>query len=200
MIDDILATLIAFAAGEIQPEEFRDRLYTDDRFEVFLENDPHLERINYVNGSTYQFLLNCDFDDPGDVLDAHGAVCDFLDRNSYQYKKTEEYSDFYDLILELSPDWLAADPKYVKDHIMPQAQDRTGNELREWLTEQLLSEYRYVNKPPEWIQSPEWPHSKSGPLVFLGQIDVNNYFHDLASVYVFHDQKTGECKSFVQCS
>jgi hypothetical protein len=199
MASDILPTLCKFASGEMQPAEFRDRFFADDGFEPFLANDPNLDPANYVNGSVYHFLLDCDFDDPGGILNAHGAVCDYLDRNGYQYTKTGEYADFYDLVLKASPDWLDPDHKYVMDHIMPEADGRKGHELREWLHEQLLERYRYVSAPPDWIQSPCWPHGKAGPFVFLGQLDVNGYFHDAATVYVFHDPDTGKCESIVQC-
>lgn len=199
MDSDVLTTLRGFAAGELQPHEFRDRLYSDPSFESFLANDPKLGPTNCVHGSAYRFLLECDFDDPGGILDAHGAVCDFLDRNGYDYKKTGEYADFYDLVLQASPDWLEADPKYVQDQIMPEAADRTGHELRMWLTEQLLEKYRYVSKPPEWVQGPCWPHGAAGPLVFLGQLEVAGYFHDFGTVYVFHDPATGQCQTIIQC-
>jgi hypothetical protein len=82
---------------------------------------------------------------------------------------------------------------------MPEAAGRTGLELRMWLTEQLLEKYRYVSKPPEWVQDPCWPHGATGPLVFLGQLEVAGYFHDFGTVYVFHDPATGECQTIIQC-
>jgi hypothetical protein len=195
----ILSTLQSFVAGKISPAEFRDRLYADGEFESFLENDPHLERSNYVNGSAYQFLLGCDFDDPGGVLAAQGAICDFLTRSNFEFDRSSEYEDFYDLVLEASPGWVCPNHKFVMETIMPDARGRKGNELRNWLTEQIEQKYRFVSEPPQWIQSPSWPHGEQGPLVFLGQVDVNNYFHDAASVYVFHDPATGACTSLVQC-
>src|SRR5262245_33245084 len=194
-----LTILRGFASGEIQPREFRERLYSDPGFESLLATDPKLDPTNYVQGSAYRFLLECDFDDPGGILNAHGAVCDFLDRNGYEYKRTGVYADFYDLVLQASPKWLAAEPKYVQDQIMPSAAGRVGNELRIWLTEQLMEKYRCVSRPPEWIQGPCWPHAAAGPLVFLGQLDVAGYFHDFATVYVFHDPSTGECQTIIQC-
>lgn len=199
MGEDSLTILRGFASGAVRPHEFRDRLYSDAGFESFLANDPNLLPANYVQGSTYRFLLGCDFDDPGGILDAHGAVCDFLDRNGHEYEKTGEYAAFYDLVLKASPPWLAADARYVMNEIMPHAGERRGDELQEWLAEQLRERYRYVSKPPEWIQDPSWPHGAAGPLVFLGQLEVAGYFHDLATVYVFHDQANGECQSIIQC-
>src|SRR5262245_63978541 len=129
---DVLKALRDFAAGQLRPREFRDRLYSDPGFESFLANDPNLDPTNYVQGSVYRFLLECDFDHPGGVLNAHGAVCDFLQRNGHAHKKTGAYADFYDLVLQASPSWLAADPKYVQDQIMSEAAGRTGDELRTW--------------------------------------------------------------------
>jgi hypothetical protein len=199
MDSDLLTILRSFAGGQIQPRAFRDLLYSEAGFESFLANDPKLPPTNYVQGSVYRFLLECDFDDPGDVLNAHGAVCDYLDRNGHDYKRTGDYADFYDLVLQASPDWLSADPKYVQDEIMPEAAGRTGHELRLWLTERLLEKYRYAAKPPEWVQSPCWPHGSAGPLVFLGQLEVAGYFHDYGTVYVFHDPATGVCQTIIQC-
>lgn len=196
---NILKPLLSFVSGEMHPKEFHSILVENKEFKKFLENDPHLKPANYVNGSTYEFLIDCDFNDPGGILDAVGAVSDYLDRNSYEYNQTDRYIDFFNIMLEASPDWISPDPKYVMDHIMPEANGRKGSQLNKWIKEQLLQSYQYVSKPPEWIQDPIWPHGDKGPFVFLGQFDVKDYFHDFATVYVFHDPATDECKTFIQC-
>lgn len=198
MTEDVLAIIRAFVAGEMSPTEFRDRLYADDRFEAFLSHDPHLKRGNYFGGSVYLFLLERDYDDPGDVLNAQGALVDFMDRNGINYVKTTRYEDFYDLVLEAQPEWLDVEPKWVQDHILPDAGEKSGDELRDWLRKEFSKRFRYVSEPPKWIQSPTWLINENGPLVFLGQLDVEGYFHDLATVYVFHDPVSGECNSIIQ--
>jgi hypothetical protein len=40
--------------------------------------------------------------------------------------------------------------------------------------------------------------NEHGPLVFLGQIDIRNYFHDEAAAYVFHDPVTGVTETVIQ--
>jgi hypothetical protein len=199
-MEEVLEILRAFVAGNLTPSEFRDRLYADERFEVFLNNDPHLRPGNYVGDSVYLYLLRIDFDDPGDILSAQGAITDFMDRSSLEYTKTSEYEDFYDLILDAQPSWLNVDAKYVQDHLLPAAGGRQGSKLREWLSEELLRRFRYIAEPPQWIQSPAWPIGPNGPLVFLGQLDVNDYFHDSAAVFVFHDPGTGTCETVIQVS
>src|SRR5437660_36509 len=90
-MDEQLGAIRSFVAGELSPQAFRDRLYTDNRFEEFLSHDPHLGSSNYVGRSVYHFLLEQDFGDPGGVLNAQGALTDFMDRNSLGYTKTNKY-------------------------------------------------------------------------------------------------------------
>jgi hypothetical protein len=197
-MDDVLAAIRAFASGELSPSAFRDRLYSDERFEAFLSHDPHLRPGNYVGPGVYYFLIDQDYEDPGGVLNAQGALAEFMDRNAIAYTKTPEYGEFYRLLLDVQPGWLCVDPKYVQDHMLPAAGQRSGDELRSWLQKEFGRRFRYVGEPPRWIQSPNWPISENGPLVFLGQLEVHGYFHDDAAVYVFFDEAVGTCQSIVQ--
>lgn len=198
--NEVLDTLQRFVAGETTPTDFRDLLYASvDAYEQLLENDPDLSRSNYVDGSTFQFILSCEFDDPGDVLNAQGAICDYFDRNQFEYKKSDQYSKLHNAILSASPKWLDPDLKYVKEHILTDAGERQGKELKSWLSAELKKHFRYMKKPLRWIQGPNWPHGKTGPMVFMGQLEIENYFHDAASVYVFYDESTGETETLIQC-
>jgi len=195
-----LETIQRFLDGTLAPKVFRDALYADDSFEMLLGNDPHLPAAHYVrqDGGTYHFLLAQNYEDPGGVLNAHGALCEYMDRNGLSYSKSSKYSDFYNLVLEAAPNWLAPDHRFVAEHIMPDADGRESEDLRGWLSEKLLERFKCADKPPEWIQSPCWPVNENGPLVFLGQMDINSYFHDLATAYLFHDPVSGECETIIQ--
>jgi hypothetical protein len=198
MSQDVLGTVKAFVAGEMSPAQFRDRLYSDEGFEAFLATDPHLRPGNYAHPSVYHFLLEQDLDDPGGVLSAQGALVDYMDRNGIPYVRTPQYEDLYNLILEAQPDWLDVDSRYVQDHILPHAGGRKGEELREWLKNEFLERFRCAAESPDWIQSPAWPIGENGPLVFLGQLDINHYFHDYATAYVFYDPASGKCETVLQ--
>lgn len=189
-----------FVRGDLEPRDFRDALYSDDRFEALLVDDPNVRNTNYVvaAGGVYYFVIARDYDDPGDVLNAQGALCDFMDRNHITYERSSKYSDFYDLLLGASPPWLNPDSKYVAENILPDAEGRTGSELQKWLSRKLREQFRCAGDPPEWIQSPCWPISVNGPMVFLGQLEIKNYFHDFAVAYIFHDPATGACETVIQ--
>ena len=197
---DPIDVIRQFLDGTLPPPAFRDILYEDDRFETLLANDSKLPSEHYVRryGGTYCFLLSQDYDDPGGVLSAHGALAQFMERNAIPYSKSNKYADSCDLVLDAAPGWLNPNHKYVAEKIMPDADDRSGGNLRSWLAQRLLEVYRCAGDPPQWIQSPSWPVNANGPLVFLGQIDIPDYFHDTAAAYVFHDPITGACETIIQ--
>jgi hypothetical protein len=105
---------------------------------------------------------------------------------------------FFNLILKAQPRRLDVDPSYVQNHILPAGEGKAGKALTEWLKGEFRKRFRFVKRPPKWIQSPDWPINDNGPLVFLGQLNVENYFHDAATVYVFHDPVTGACSTVIQ--
>jgi hypothetical protein len=193
-----LSDIRSFVAGDISPTEFRERLYSDHEFESFLANDPNLPIHGYVKGSVYQFLLEQDFEDPGDILSAQGALVEFMDRNRIDYTKTDRYEQLFDMILKAQPAWLGAPAKFVQEKMLPEAGNLEGKALQTWLKDAFRKRFKFAKKPPKWIQGANWPINENGPLVFLGQFDVNDYFHDAASVYVFHDPVKGTCETIIQ--
>lgn len=63
---------------------------------------------------------------------------------------------------------------------------------------------------PKWLQlapavvqalmaeAPAWPIGDAGPLVFLRQVAIPDYFHDDAAAYVFYDPATRQCQTILQ--
>jgi hypothetical protein len=192
-----MQAIVDFVEGRLDARSFEKRLYEDPEIEQVLNNDPNLDPGTYVGTSVYLFAIEQDFGAPGGVLSVHGALVDYLRRNHVTCRPSEGYANHYDLILSAQPRWLQADPGYIEKHVLPEARGRTGRELRDWLREELLKRFRYVKKRPRWLQSPRWPINENGPLVFLGQIRVQDYFHDEAAAYVFHDPKSGACQTII---
>ena len=185
MSEPALDAIKRFVAGQITPHEFRDRLYNDDTFETLLTNDPDLASSNYVFSSGRHIILSLLRTTMIRVTcSVPKGACDFMDRNNIEYSKTDQYADLFGLILDVQPEWLYVDSQYVADTMMPHAGGRSGPELQAWLASEFRVRFRYIDSPPKWIQSPAWPIGEKGPLVFLGQLDVNDYFHDNAAAYV----------------
>ena len=187
-----------FVEGRLPGPEFEQRLVSEPGLEALLDDDPARPTHGYVGRSMFLYLLEQDYGDIGGLLNAQGAASEWLARHNIEHVQDSSAGDLYDLLLAAQPSWLSVDTKYLGTAFLARAEGRMGESLQAWLREELLRAFRFVNEPPDWIQNPEWPIGTAGPLVFLGQVSVEKYFHDIAAVYVFHDPSTGECTTVVQ--
>lgn len=193
-----LQQIIDFVEGQLESKTFEKILYENPRFEEVLNDDPYLPTNTYVGTDVYLYVIQQNFNSLAGVLNVHGALAQLLERNGVSVQPTKKYSEFYNLILSAQPKWLDVDPAYIQREIISAAGNLPEKELKKWLRSELLKRFKYVTKPPRWIQGANWPINENGPLVFLGQIQVNNYFHDEAAVYVFHDQSSGAFETVSQ--
>lgn len=193
---ECLKRVRAFVSGETPAREFEQQVYGDPEMEALLsqEDAPKFCR----TGTTlFHYLIGIDYDSPGDVLDVQHVLVEFLARHGVPTKPAAGPLNEFRLLLDAQPRWLDADMKYLASRLAP-APPSSPKEQKAWLRQRILELFRYVKSPPRWLQSPAWPIGDSGPLVFLGQFAVSDYFHDNAVVYVFHDPATNECRSVVQ--
>ena len=197
-IDATITSLVAFVEGRMEPAEFEKLLYGDPEIERALGDDPTLKPGTYIGSSTFLFVLEQDFASPGGILNVHGALSQFLERKHIAFTPTKAYSELHDIILKAQPRWLNVPVDWLKQNVLSAANGREKEELRDWLRQRLLELFKYRDKPPKWIQSPAWPIGDNGPLVFLGQMKVSDYFHDEAAAYIFHDPKNGRCETVIQ--
>jgi hypothetical protein len=198
-----MQAILDFVSGAMRPESFAQAFYADPGFEPLLDDGAELPRPSYITGAgcpnTYHFLLTRDFGGVGDVLNAQGALTQFLDRRGIPYVKTDEYENMHGLLLGAQPTWLDVDTKFLQTHVLPEAPaDLKKAALKKWLRDRLKVLFKFASKPPRWVQSPQWPIRDDRPLVFLGQFAIKDYFHDEAAVYVFHDPVSGECQTIIQ--
>jgi hypothetical protein len=198
MTDTALATIVGFVEGRVTPSDFARMLEQRPESEALLADDPKLPSSSYVGHSVFLYLLELNWSKPGDVLSAQGALAGWLERHSIPHSRSTEARELFELLLDAQPRWLDLDTKWLKEEVLSKSGGLAGAKLKKWLREELLGRFRYVTRPPKWIQSPSWPIGPNGPLVFLGQVDVPNYFHDAAAAYVFHDPVSKECKTILQ--
>ena len=194
-----LQTVVDFVEGRIVARQLEAALYSKPtEFEGLLNQDPNLPSHHYASPSVYLFIIQQDFGDPGDVLSVHGALSEYLQRNGVASNPTSIYNDFYDLLLQAKPDWLLTDMKYLAA-LVEDADGRNGEGLKQWLHAELLKRFHCLEAPPDWIQDPPvWPMSDGSPLFFLGQMNIEGYFHDVAAAYMFHNRRSGHCETIIQ--
>jgi len=199
-MNDALQTVLDFVEGRIGGKDFEKKVYSDPLMESLLQDETLKWHNTYIKSDPYHFLIGLNYDDPGDVLNAQGAMELFLERKGIPFNRTAAHSQIHDLLLAAQPGWLDVDTAYLQTHVMPGVGGLQGKELKAWLNVRLKELFRYHKKPPKWIQNPSWPITENGPMFFLGQIKLDNceHFHDEAAVYVFLDPTTGETRNVIQ--
>jgi hypothetical protein len=199
-MDKAIRTIVDLVEGRLTAKEFQQAVYNDASLERTLNDESLRWHDTYIKTSPYYFLFDLDYDDPAGRLDAQGAMELFLQRKGIPFQSDRRVAELYDILLAAQPKWLTLDTAYLQRHVLPDAGDRTGQALTDWLKDRLLQMFRFHEHPPKWIQSPAWPISGHGPMYFLGQIKLANceYFHDEAAAYLFFDPATGETKTVIQ--
>ncbi|HYF50907.1 MAG TPA: hypothetical protein VEJ63_15945 [Planctomycetota bacterium] len=198
-IPEALIPVVSFVEGRLPPLECEAALASSPALEKLLLEAPPISPYSSVNVTLFHYLIGLDYNDPSDILNAQDALRQFLAQHKIKVSPSREPSQLYDLLLSAQPKWLCADSSYLAT-LLKDAPDGSRTELRKWLQKRILERFKFVSDPPRWIQSPNWPIGPNGPLVFLGQISIPNYFHDDAAAYVFHDPTTGACETVIQVS
>ena len=197
-MSDPLDIIVAFVEGRMTPADFHKRLYTDGGLEAFLMA-PGVHPPEYVGAGTFfHFLLECDVEDPNNMLNAEKLYRFLLDARGVSYVPSHAAYELFDALLRAQPKWLDVRTAWLAAELLPHAEGRSGKALVTWLREQLLQRFRYLKRPPRWIQAAKWPIGPNGPLVFLGEVPVRDYFHDDGAVFVFHDPSTGRIETVTQ--
>ena len=194
-----LATVVTFIEGKMTAKELERRLQANPSgFEKVLNSDPNLPP-GYLDQGVYFFVIQQDLNHIADVHRVYSELQNYLFRNTVTSDGTEGYNQLFGDLLSAQPDWLnVLESDYFLKEVLPDAVDRSGKELEHWVQDQLLERFRYVSGPPNWIQNQDWPINENGPLVFFGELEVGNYFHDDARAYVFYDEASMTCETILQ--
>jgi hypothetical protein len=200
--------LTDFVEGKITFSDFWSVFLNNPTIESYLKNDPTLEKGSYIGSNTYDFIMTegtqkfgkkVGWERTGSQLNIFGAVCQHLSRKGIPFIETNIYKERYNLLLDCQPSWLDIDESFLFDEIIKKAPAGVKkSELKKWIKNRIKEMFRYASSPPRWIQNPGWPIIDNRPSVFLCQQNINNYFHDSATVYVFIDEDSKEIHTVLQ--
>lgn len=194
-----LDLIVGYLDGAVSKDEFTRALYTNGDLERLLtEWDSPPAWVNPL--TAFHRLLEVDFDSASDELNARDLLAAFIATRGIAAddKTSQVLRQRYDLLLRAQPRWLDAPERYLDSLLreLPEALDErtTLQQLKAIINER----FRFIDRPPRWLQSPEWLFTANGhPALFIGQLKTLGR-HDDAEVYVFLDEETGTHLTVVQ--
>lgn len=195
-MNPLLQLLADFTEGRLDISAFEEKLYQDAALEQLLSEQQAPRHAHWP--TLYHYLINLDYRNPGDILNAQSTLSDFLLTLGIHAEISAGTTELMALLSTAQPKWLDVDLSYAASLLLNAPPDSNLREKKKWLKDALLSAFRYIRQPPRWLQAPTWPIGPSGPLVFLGQLPVDGYLHDKAAAYVFHDPAEGKCTTILQ--
>ena len=187
-----LESIVKFVECTLSVDEFVDVLYYDEDLERLLSEEDDLPYIVKSYGSLYLFLLEQDIgNDLGGWLNSVETLARYLERKGIKYTKSNDSYKIFDISLKVVPRWANVPDSYMKK-LLELAGDRHGKELEEFLKNEIRRRFKCLKGRPRWLQEANWIFRENEPLLFVGQLDITAVRHDVARLYIFMDERSGE--------
>lgn len=180
--------VVQFVERKLSIDEFLEELYSNKEIEKLLSENISLSPFKYLGETAYLYLLEQDLNTPGGLLNALSVLEEFLNKKDIPFEKNDEADRFYSLLLKVQPSWLDIPNWYMK-RFMEMSSNMKIKEIEVLLRKAIKTDFRVLNKPPRWIQSPEWIYIDEVPIIFIGQVDISGIKYDTAQLYIFYDDK-----------
>ncbi len=195
-----LQIIINFVEGKISNENFEKKFKTNKDLDKLLSDASLDWKETYIKTNPYDFIQTQNATKLGGALNIQGALEFFLKKKNINCTPTKKYSDLHNLILDSQPKWIDMDTEYFLEHIMPKKHSMKKIELKKYLRNKIKNKFKFIKKPPTWIQGAEWLIANNVPLIFIGRMKVEqcNFFHDNGAIYIFLDQNTENFQTVLQ--
>lgn len=186
--------LIGFAEGRLDVPALDTGLGTREMrslLKVFMD------RRDIVRPDYLQRLLEEDRDELRGLVNIEGTVEEFLEVAEVPCRAAQRYGTAFSLFLAAVPRFVDPPLEFVTERIISFETILDGtmspNAKKKLIRERIKEQFRYVDKPPRWVQDPDWPIQDGKPLLFVGQIpiDASELFHDRGAAYVFYNPDKG---------
>ena len=189
--------LRAFVEGHLSPKDFGRLVEADRDLQALLEEDVVIPP--YTNaGNLLLYIIDEDMSRPDAIVNVQDALGRFLALKGEQYVPDTRTADQLALILAATPKWLDLPDFYLGTLWAALAGTATAREARELVRARIKTNFRFLSKPPKWLQSPTWMFVDERPLVFVGQLAAGKLLHDDGQIYVFFDEKARQVHTCMQ--
>lgn len=193
-----LDILVSFAEGRLDGAALDAALVTEEMkalLSVFEE-----ARYPALTNHYRRLHNNQDRTTLGGLVNSEGIIEHFLQKAEVSFHPAKRFGSLYSLILKAVPEHLDPPMEFMIGKVVPSDSNLSDTQKKKLIKERLKEYFKCVDKPPKWIQSPDWPIREGKPLVFVGQlsIDAPELFHDKGAAYLFYDPAKGEFETVAQ--
>ena len=181
--------LIDFVEGEISLHALQKIISQNKSLEESIRSAPPIPPYSSLSEDLFDYLTQLSPEGSESGINAQDAICQLLDLRGINFKKSDIYESLFNLKAKVEPKWLDIDDRYFME-ILNSVKKEGEKGVSGRLKKEILSKFKYTDKPPKWLQSPQWPIRNNVPLKFLKQTK-NNSLHDEAYDYIFINEDTG---------
>lgn len=193
-----LAILIEFVEGRLDGPELEAALATDEMKTLL----GVFEEARYPASTNFHRKLHNKQDRStlGGLVNAEGIIENFLTKAEVSFQSVQRFGNAYSLILKSVPAYVDPPMEFMTEKILPHDSSLSDAQKKKLIKERIAQYFKSADKPPKWIQNPDWPIRDGKPLIFIGQIAINapDLFHDRGAAYLFYDPDQGEYETLTQ--
>ena len=190
--------LVSFVEGKIDGRELDAALATEEMKSLLST----FEDVRYPASTNHHRRLhdNQNRASLGGLVNSEGIIEDFLKKAGVEFQSARRFGKIYTLILKTLPKYLDPPLEYITEKVLPSDSALSDAQKQKLMKERFKEYFRFLSKPPNWIQNPDWPIHEGKPLTFIGQIEIESseLFHDDGAAYVFCDPSTGSFETIAQ--
>lgn len=187
-------TMKLFAEGAITVYDFWEEFNNNHKLKDLIYNDKLLPIKNkpflYENLNLDFLYHRCEI--------FRVVKCYFM-RRKIELNFNSDDEKTYSELLDNVPSYVDIDSKWFLENVLNKCTFPYGSKERKNFFKQTVKEmYRYVNRPPKWLHSSEWPIGANGPMVFIKQSNYPNNFDCDMIQFVFYDEHKKEEHIIIQ--
>lgn len=190
-------TIIAYLDGRTPLPDFIAQVMDDSALQEFLEQDAMLPR--YIDqGNLFLYLMDKDVADAGSDINVREALSALLKALGIAHKVDGAAAADYGLVLDALPAWVSPPGSYLATILAGLPALNSKQQRRAFVRARIAEDFRFLKRPPKWLQAPDWPLEGNVPMLFVGQLDANAIAHDDAQIYVFFNARDGSIHTRMQ--
>lgn len=181
---DFLDFIKKFVEGDISVEQFQSEVIGNEGFQKYLDSRVEgLQKYLEESGNSLWVYMAClDTENIRDRYEMHKQAVKLL--KGVPFVPTEKYKNEFELTVEMSFATDYIDCPQITEKIIRSLPAVSVSRKKKLLKQQLKELFIYDEKPPVWIQNPEWQLRDGKPMKFRAQYKTDDGYR-----YEFYDDE-----------